>query len=320
VTCKSQTQSKSAAPEATSIDWPDQKPEVACAVLQYLYSDTCSFDRSHNDEVINLAAQVFLNNFKFEALLTRILKASVARWGCATMPFDEKVSMLHRLYLHESLLSADTFLAHSTEQQLGGRAGIWLRLVQASRSPAQLLDISECLMHKLLSWDRLSAEFDAVSEQDIVLTTIAWCCAHHAQQQQQLQQRQQPAALQTAFVRLIELGKLELAQLEPSAVESFVVPAAVLSAEQLLALYRAQAQRCYPWSRALKVGTELDARDFLNDWYMARVLQVTARRVQMHYIGWGSQYDEWISVSSDRLAPVNTHTTGPYIPPAAADA
>jgi mbt repeat len=68
------------------------------------------------------------------------------------------------------------------------------------------------------------------------------------------------------------------------------------------------------------VGSELDARDFLNDWYMARVLKVTARRVLVHYIGWGSQYDEWIHRNSNRLAPVNTHTTGPYIPPAAVDA
>jgi BTB/POZ domain len=214
------------------ISWPDHKPEIACAVLQYLYSDTCSFDRSYTDEVLNLAAQVFLNNFKFEALLTQILKASIVRWGCASIPSDEKVSMLHRLYLHESLLSADSFLVHSTEQQLGGRSGIWAQLTQASRAPAQLLDISECLMHKLLSWDRHSADFDAVSEQDVVLTTLAWCCARAQQQQQQ------PAALQSAFSQLIELGKLELEQLEPAAVERFVVPAGVLTAEQLLALYK----------------------------------------------------------------------------------
>jgi BTB/POZ domain len=115
---------KNAVQEATSISWPDHKPEVARAVLQYLYSDTCSFERSYTDEVLNLAAQMVFNNFKFEALLTQILKASTMRWGCA-IPFDEKVSMLHRLYLHESLLSADSFLVHSTEQQLGGRCGIW---------------------------------------------------------------------------------------------------------------------------------------------------------------------------------------------------
>jgi BTB/POZ domain len=79
------------------ISWPDHKPEVACAVLQCLYSDTCSFDRSYTDEVLNLAAQVFLNNYKFEALLSQILKASIVRWGCASISFDEKVSMLHRL-------------------------------------------------------------------------------------------------------------------------------------------------------------------------------------------------------------------------------
>jgi hypothetical protein len=60
-------------------------------------------------------------------------------------------------------------------------------------------------MHKLLSWDRHSSEFDAVSEQDVALTTMAWCCAHAQQGQQQ-----QPIVLQSAFAQLLELGKLEL--------------------------------------------------------------------------------------------------------------
>ena len=36
-------------------------------------------------------------------------------------------------------------------------------------------------------------------------------------------------------------------------------------------------------------------------WYTATVLRVDNERIQIHYNGWGSQHDEWISTDSERL-------------------
>ena len=50
------------------------------------------------------------------------------------------------------------------------------------------------------------------------------------------------------------------------------------------------------------VGKKLDARDSVNSWCSASVVQVAASRVLIRYDGWSSKWDEWIEITSDRYA------------------
>eukprot|EP01043_Picozoa_sp_COSAG02_P053368 COSAG02_NODE_5881_length_3965_cov_51.574496_1_plen_542_part_00 len=52
------------------------------------------------------------------------------------------------------------------------------------------------------------------------------------------------------------------------------------------------------------VGYMCDALDGFNDWFQAKVLEVEDnQRVKIHFQGWPSRWDEWMPVTSDRLAP-----------------
>eukprot|EP01046_Picozoa_sp_COSAG06_P074697 COSAG06_NODE_22972_length_706_cov_84.512356_2_plen_142_part_01 len=47
-----------------------------------------------------------------------------------------------------------------------------------------------------------------------------------------------------------------------------------------------------------------DALDGFNEWFQAKVLEVEDnQRVKIHFQGWPSKWDEWMPVTSDRLAP-----------------
>jgi PHD finger protein 20 len=54
------------------------------------------------------------------------------------------------------------------------------------------------------------------------------------------------------------------------------------------------------------VGSLLEARDFNNEWFSAKVVEVDCdeREVLVHFQKWSSRYDEWISMDSARLRPV----------------
>lgn len=62
-------------------------------------------------------------------------------------------------------------------------------------------------------------------------------------------------------------------------------------------------------THALKTGTMLDARKQSFEWCRAKVLTVDANRVHINYEGGNVRWNEWIPVSSERLAPLGTHTT-----------
>ena len=54
-------------------------------------------------------------------------------------------------------------------------------------------------------------------------------------------------------------------------------------------------------------GSLLEARDFNNEWFSAKVVEVDwdDREVWVHFQKWSSRYDEWISMDSARLRPVS---------------
>ena len=59
------------------------------------------------------------------------------------------------------------------------------------------------------------------------------------------------------------------------------------------------------------VGQWLDVKDTVNQWLEATVLEMNEEQgyVFVHYNGWPSRWDEWISVESPRIAPFRTRTT-----------
>ncbi|POM65362.1 Hypothetical protein PHPALM_18931, partial [Phytophthora palmivora] len=61
------------------------------------------------------------------------------------------------------------------------------------------------------------------------------------------------------------------------------------------------------WRFELQVGQLVDALDTDNHWYEARVLDMDAVYVKVHYRGWTSKWDEWIRRTSGRLAPLHTN-------------
>lgn len=67
--------------------------------------------------------------------------------------------------------------------------------------------------------------------------------------------------------------------------------------------------------RDFSVGDELDAKDKVGKWYESLVREVKGGQVFVHYKGWASKWNEWLSVDDElRIAPKGTHTTGPYVP------
>ena len=54
-------------------------------------------------------------------------------------------------------------------------------------------------------------------------------------------------------------------------------------------------------------GSMLEARDFNNKWFPAKVVEVDLedREVLVHFQNWSSRYDEWIKMDSERLRHVD---------------
>ena len=67
--------------------------------------------------------------------------------------------------------------------------------------------------------------------------------------------------------------------------------------------------------RNFSVGDTIDALDTIRKWYESTVRDVKDNKVFIHFKQWGSHWDEWIDVDSERLAPLHTHTTPAPIKP-----
>jgi len=58
----------------------------------------------------------------------------------------------------------------------------------------------------------------------------------------------------------------------------------------------------------LKVGQWIDAKDSINQWLEAKVTKIKDNQAYIHYNGWGNRWDEWIDITSPRIALFRTHT------------
>eukprot|EP01084_Bolivina_argentea_P134395 237068_1 len=61
----------------------------------------------------------------------------------------------------------------------------------------------------------------------------------------------------------------------------------------------------------INIGAIVDAMDQQNRWYQAIVINKCFERIYLHFIGWSSKWNEWVSNTS-RLSPRFTYTNGPH--------
>jgi BTB/POZ domain len=313
------------------IDWTAHSSEVARALLLYLYTGKCTVHDQRIDDLIDLAAQVFVKTQRFELLLATLMDSMLRRKNAKEQTRCEINTMLERMFKHTDSLPGGTGFVNTVLQCLGGGADLWrkvftvpmtvdvavLKRLKSDNCMQELAQVEESTVLALLQWaTQLRSADDKLTDTRIVFDLLTWCCARSAGSD----------AVREPFRALLKQGKLDLQCVDPAIIKQYVEPVGALSVEELLSVYRAQATRpccnakgancsSYPSWLPLKPGAKLDVLDPVNKWYISEVLQVTTGQVLVHYINWSSTFDEWIPVCSPRLAPVNTHTTGPRIRP-----
>ncbi len=57
-----------------------------------------------------------------------------------------------------------------------------------------------------------------------------------------------------------------------------------------------------------QIGDWIDVKDAMGNWLEAQITDLTPEKVYVHYNGWGSAWDEWISLDSPRLAIFRSHS------------
>lgn len=62
------------------------------------------------------------------------------------------------------------------------------------------------------------------------------------------------------------------------------------------------------FKRKLKIGQWVDVKDTIDQWLEAQVIDIKDNRVYIHYNGWGTRWDEWIDMDSDRIMPFRYYT------------
>mmetsp|Transcript_5340 Transcript_5340/g.8392 ORF Transcript_5340/g.8392 Transcript_5340/m.8392 type:complete len:437 (+) Transcript_5340:49-1359(+) len=86
---------------------------------------------------------------------------------------------------------------------------------------------------------------------------------------------------------------------------------------QILLEYKNRESHEYPrklkgqkenW-RDFEIGDRLDALDTQQKWYESVVRDVKEDKILVHFEKWSAKWDEWIEASSERLAPLSTHST-----------
>ncbi len=66
--------------------------------------------------------------------------------------------------------------------------------------------------------------------------------------------------------------------------------------------------------REFEMNDILDCADHRKIYFESLIRDVKEDKLLVHFINWSTKWDEWIPKNSDRLAPRNHMTTGPYMP------
>jgi BTB/POZ domain len=305
------------------IDWTRHSSDVVRALLLYLYTSKCVVRDQHIDELISLAAQVFVKSQRFEHVLSTLMDSMLKMKDQQALSCPETNNMLERMYEHKDSLLDDSAFFADMLQRVGGGANLWkavfalpmevdvavLQKLKKSQRMQRLAQVTESTVFTLLQWaTQLRTGDDELSDTKIVFDLLTWWCATSSSD-----------TVREPFRVLLRRGGFDLLHVDPMMITKYVEPVSAVPAEELLCIYRAYATKsclttkgehcCSYFWPALQTGTKLDVLDPCNNWYMARVLQVAAEQVLVHYVDFSSEYVDGIPVCSSRLAPVNTHTT-----------
>lgn len=100
-----------------------------------------------------------------------------------------------------------------------------------------------------------------------------------------------------------------------------VVRQNLLTTEQLFAAREEQSNlvskttAIYPFNngrRKFELGQWIDVKDTIDQWLEAEVIDVRDDQIKVHYNGWGARWDEWIEMSSSRIAFFRNKTVQPH--------
>jgi len=60
------------------------------------------------------------------------------------------------------------------------------------------------------------------------------------------------------------------------------------------------------------VGSYIDAKDAMQTWCIAKVLQIDEEKVLVNFDGWPNTYNSWLSLSSSKVAPFRQNSAMLY--------
>lgn len=70
------------------------------------------------------------------------------------------------------------------------------------------------------------------------------------------------------------------------------------------------AKNCPNPFGTLKPGVFIDALDSINAWCVASIVEVDENMLKIHFDGWPTKWDEWMRVTSYKIAPFRKHSIG----------
>jgi BTB/POZ domain len=159
---------KELAAQKCKIDWTEHNADVARELLRFLYTGQCSVHDKHVDELLDLAAQVFVQTQRFELLLSAVMEgmqdASKRIW--LRLTGSEATVILQRLFKHADSLPAGSSVVRNTLHLLGDAKRVWnrmfavpmpvvievLKMTQTSQQMSLLKEVDERTVHSMLHW------------------------------------------------------------------------------------------------------------------------------------------------------------------------
>jgi hypothetical protein len=103
-----------------------------------------------------------------------------------------------------------------------------------------------------------------------------------------------------------KLGRLTVPQLKKIAKRIHIVVYPRIKKDELIAKISLFYYGWEPETPKYKIGDKIDCLDTAKTWLSATVIGVRDNEIQVHYKGWDSNWDEWIDIYSDRIAPHKT--------------
>eukprot|EP00953_Heterococcus_sp_UTEX-ZZ885_P000893 999-Heterococcus_DN1.PRE.2 len=152
------------------IDWTEHNAHVARELLRFLYTGQCAVHDEHVDELLDLAAQVFVQSERFEHLLSAVMDEmlkDISSTACIVrLMGSEATVILQRLVKHVDSLPAESSVVSKTLHRLGEARLVWnrefdvpmsadievLKMTQTDKNMSLLKEVDERTVRVMLHW------------------------------------------------------------------------------------------------------------------------------------------------------------------------